>query len=129
MRLTIENFFVLVLADLGPSNSPYSCISLWKNGGGDGMTESRQTLVLEDRKSLSISGIRNVDSFDEQRIELSSVMGTIDITGAGMKIAGLDLTAGNILIQGEIDVLAYSRSKEEKSVRQKSKSALARLLK
>lgn len=93
------------------------------------MTERKQSVVLEDRRVLSVSGVQNVDSFDEQRIELSSVMGQIDIIGTGMKITGLDLSAGNILIQGEVDGIVYSRSKEEKSVRQKSKNALARLLK
>ncbi len=91
--------------------------------------DSKHRLVLEDRKLLTLSGIRNVDSFGEQSIALSSELGAIDITGEGLKITELDLTHGNISIQGQIDSLAYGRSREERTVRHKSKSALARLLK
>lgn len=93
------------------------------------MTESKQKLVLEDRKQLSISGIHNVDGFGDQQIELSTVLGGLDIYGENLKISGLDLTAGNITISGQIDSINYCRSREEKSVRHKSKNALARLLK
>ena len=91
--------------------------------------DSKHRLVLEDRKLLTLSGIRNVDSFSEQSIALSSELGAIDITGEDLKITELDLTHGNISIQGQIDSLTYGRSREERTVRHKSKSALARLLK
>lgn len=93
------------------------------------MAENKQKLVLDERKQLSISGVHNVDSFGDQQIELSSVLGGINITGSSLKISGLDLAAGNILITGEIDSISYCCSREEKSMRHKSKNALARLLK
>ncbi|MDO4732806.1 MAG: sporulation protein YabP [Bacillota bacterium] len=93
------------------------------------MSEKGQKLILDDRKQLSISGINNVDSFGEQQIILSSVFGGMDILGSGLKISGLDLTAGSILITGEIESISYCRSREEKSMRRKSRNALARLLK
>lgn len=93
------------------------------------MSEQKQILTLEDRKQLFISGIRNVDSFGEQQIELNSVLGGIDISGEGLKIAELDVTAGEIRISGEVESIRYCRSKEERSTRQRGKNALARLLK
>ena len=45
------------------------------------MAEGKQRLLLDDRKELLISGVRNVDSFDEQRIELDSSLGGIGIDG------------------------------------------------
>lgn len=93
------------------------------------MAENKQTVILEDRRRLSVSGISNVDSFDEQKIELSGTMGGLDISGAELKIAALDLEKGHIAINGVIESIIYCQSREERSMRHKSKSALSRLLK
>lgn len=93
------------------------------------MVDMRQRLALDERKELLVSGVKNVDSFDENRIELNSTLGGIDICGAGLKIAALNLNEGRVTISGQIDSIAYVKSREEKSVRHKSKNVMARLLK
>ena len=93
------------------------------------MAESKQTMVLEDRQQLNITGITNVDSFDETMIELSGVMGSIDIRGEGLRITALDLDKGKIAVGGTVEAIVYGQSREERSVRHKSKKALSRLLK
>ena len=93
------------------------------------MAESRQRLMLEDRRQLALSGITAVDSFDEQLIQLNSELGGIEICGEGLTIGALDLEQGRVEVSGRIDGVAFVKSREERSVRHKSKNALARLLK
>lgn len=93
------------------------------------MAEGKQRLLMDDRKELLISGVRNVDSFDEQRIELDSILGGIDISGEGLKIAALNLDEGKVTISGQINGVAYVKSREERSVRHKRQNLIARLLK
>lgn len=93
------------------------------------MAESRQRLILEERRELLIGGVLDVESFDETRIELNSSLGGIDISGAGLKIAALNLDEGKITISGQIDSIAYVQSRTERSIKHKSKKALGRLLK
>lgn len=92
------------------------------------MTEIKQRLLLDDRKELMLSGISNVDSFDEQAIELNSNMGGIQIGGDGLKIASLNLDEGKVTISGTITSIVYAKTREEKTMRHKSKNALSRLL-
>lgn len=93
------------------------------------MAENRQTIIIEDRRRLSVNGVNNVESFDENRIQLSGVLGGLDINGEQLKINGLDLDKGQVSISGLITSLAYGLSEEQRSMRHKSKNALARLLK
>lgn len=93
------------------------------------MGEIKQRLVLDDRKEMQVSGVRNVESFDDRQIMLDTVLGGIQLNGEGLKINGLDLEAGQITINGQIDRLEYGKSLEERSVSHKSRTLMSRLLK
>ncbi|MBQ1518730.1 MAG: YabP/YqfC family sporulation protein, partial [Ruminococcus sp.] len=47
----------------------------------DKNTSSEQNLILENRKKLNISGITDVDSFDEKTISLYTQLGELTIQG------------------------------------------------
>ena len=93
------------------------------------MAESRQRMMLEDRRQLVLTGVKAVDSFDEELIQLNSELGGVEISGEGLQIGSLDLDQGRVEITGRIDGVAFVKSREERSVRHKSKNVLARLLK
>lgn len=93
------------------------------------MTEQMQTLVLEDRKELSISAVKDVSGFSEERIQLDSAFGAIDILGQGLKIAAFNLENGTIQITGRVDSIAYQKSRDTRSVRTKGRDMMARILK
>ncbi|MBR2783134.1 MAG: sporulation protein YabP [Firmicutes bacterium] len=93
------------------------------------MAESRQRLLLEERRLLSLTGVKAVESFDEQLIQLDSELGGVEISGEGLQIGALDLEQGRVEVSGRIDGMSFVKSREERSVRHKSKNALARLLK
>ena len=92
------------------------------------MAENRHRLVMEERSGLMISGVTDVAGFDESRIELTGSFGSMDILGADLKIASLDLSEGKVSISGRVDALGYGESREERKVKVKGKKALSRLL-
>jgi sporulation protein YabP len=70
-------------------------------------------LVLEERSSLSISGVEEVDSFDENTISLSTCQGSLIVRGENLHIEKLSLDGGDLRVEGTIDALTY----EERPVR------------
>ena len=70
------------------------------------------TLSLDDRKRLSLTGVEDVDCFNEQLVVLRTPLGTLTITGAGMNISQLNLEDGRVELEGEVDALEYSGGKK-----------------
>ena len=89
----------------------------------------RQKLILTDRKMLEITGVSSVESFDSDRVELSTVLGGLVIAGEEMTIANLNLDVGEVAVTGYISALAYGKNKEEKTMKHKSKNVLGRIMK
>ncbi len=65
-------------------------------------------LVLEERKHLTVCGVKDVDSFDEQTIVALTTMGEITVTGSGLKINRFSVELGELAIDGEISSVSYS---------------------
>lgn len=83
-----------------------------------------QNLILENRKNLSISGITDVDSFDEKAICLYTQLGELTIQGRELHIDNMSIETGDMTITGDIWAVVYG-DKERKS----PLSALGRLFK
>ena len=64
--------------------------------------------ILEDRKTLSVSGVNDVDSFDEQTIVAVTDLGELTIRGEKLHITRLSLEIGELQIEGNIAALSYS---------------------
>ena len=67
-------------------------------------------LILEDRKKLVVSGVEDVDSFDEQTVVAYTAVGELMIKGAGLHINKLSLETGELTLDGEISSLTYSEN-------------------
>ena len=65
-------------------------------------------VILEDRKRLSLTGVEDVDCFNEQLVVLRTPLGTLTVAGAGLNISQLSLETGRVEIEGEVDALEYS---------------------
>lgn len=78
------------------------------------MTEEKKTsflphnCILEDRRSLSVSGVNDVDSFDEQTIIASTDLGELTVRGEKLHITKLSLEIGELQIEGNISALTYT---------------------
>ena len=66
------------------------------------------------RRSMDISGVREVDSFDELGVILKTCCGELTVEGKDIKISVLDTERGVVSLDGKIDALFYSDSEDGK---------------
>ena len=72
------------------------------------MQGSKHFIELEQRKSLTVSGVESVSSFSEAKIVLSLFGGDrMSIVGTGLKITGFSKTSGSFTAEGEFIGLSY----------------------
>lgn len=69
---------------------------------------SFQNIVLENRERLSITGIHDVFSFDDQIIIIETELGLLTIKGEDLKINKLSIDTSDFIVEGKINSLAYS---------------------
>lgn len=78
------------------------------------MTEEKRTvkkihnIILENRSSLTLSGVTDVGSFDEQVIIVSTDIGELTIKGENLHISRLSIETGDLTVDGTISQLSYS---------------------
>ncbi len=73
----------------------------------DKTVKQSHNLILENRKSLSISGITDVDSFDEREVILYTQIGEMTVQGRELHIDSMSVETGDMLITGEIWAIVY----------------------
>ena len=61
-----------------------------------------QNLVLENRKKLSVSGVNDVLSFDDQVVMVDTELGLLTVKGENIRINKLSLDTAEVIIEGEI---------------------------
>mgnify|MGYP003374426552 FL=1 len=64
-----------------------------------------QNLMLENREKLLIQGVQQVESFDEESIQLDTLLGALVIRGRGLHIDRIDDQNGEVAVTGEIVAL------------------------
>jgi sporulation protein YabP len=64
--------------------------------------------ILEDRRTLSVTGVNDVDSFDEQTIVAVTDLGELTIRGEKLHITRLSLEIGELQVEGNIASLSYT---------------------
>lgn len=92
------------------------------------MPELQHELTLTGRSRFLATGVLQVISFDDGEILLETEMGTLALRGEEMHITHLDLTAGEVAIQGSVAALEY-REQRSKKIKKKGKNILERILK
>ena len=64
-------------------------------------------IILEDRKNLMVSGVSDVDSFDEESVVLFTELGELTVSGGNLHMNKLSVETGEVTIEGEIDSISY----------------------
>ena len=64
-------------------------------------------LILDNRKEASVTGVKDVISFDEKEILLQTADGKLQIRGSGLHVKGLNLEKGEAALAGHVDSLVY----------------------
>ncbi len=70
--------------------------------------DNKCNLFLENRKKLTLSGVIEVISFDEQKIDLTTGLGNLTIKGEELKMNKLDVQNGDVIISGAIASIVYN---------------------
>ena len=73
-----------------------------------------QNLILENRGKLSISGVLDVFSFDDQVVILETELGLLTVKGENLRINKLSIDTSEVVVEGNIFSLAYSDKEMEK---------------
>ena len=74
-----------------------------------------QNLILENRGKLSISGVNDVLSFDDQVVMVETELGLLTVKGENIRINKLSIDTSEVIIEGDISYLAYSDKELEKN--------------
>ncbi|MBE6936007.1 MAG: sporulation protein YabP [Ruminococcaceae bacterium] len=65
-------------------------------------------LILQNREKLSVSGVEDVENFDDREIVIVTSHGKLTVTGSGLHMGRLSLDEGELAIEGIVDTLEYS---------------------
>lgn len=69
--------------------------------------EKSHHIILEEREQLVVSGVEEVESFDENTILLTTAQGALEIQGEGLHIEKLSLDGGDLKVEGRVNALLY----------------------
>ncbi len=73
-----------------------------------------QNLILENRGKLSISGVLDVLSFDDQVVIVETELGLLTVKGENLRINKLSIDTSEVMVEGTISLLSYSDKDSEK---------------
>ena len=85
-----------------------------KSNGLNQNVSTVQNIILENREKLSISGVLDVLSFDDQIVILETELGLLTVKGENLRINKLSLDTTEVIVDGEIYNLGYSEKETGK---------------
>ena len=65
-------------------------------------------ITMLGREKLTVSGVKDVDSFDEDKIVAYTVEGIMTVKGADFRINRLNVDDGELEVEGDIDSIEYA---------------------
>ena len=72
-----------------------------------GSTMAAHRLELDGRERLTVSGVEDVERFDETGIVMATSAGLLVVTGEDLHIGKLSLDGGELHVDGRIDSISY----------------------
>lgn len=69
--------------------------------------EARHRLDLMGRKTLSVEGVTDVDTFNDNRLLVRTTMGNLWVKGTGLHIRLLNVEEGKLEVDGQVNSLEY----------------------
>ena len=74
----------------------------------DGKMNLPHSITIQDRERLSVTGVEDIENFDERETVLYTALGKLLIRGQDMKMERLSVDDGALVIHGQIDAVEYS---------------------
>ena len=77
------------------------------------MAEERipHRLTLEERNRLTMTGVTEVVSFEENMVVLHTSLGTLMVQGRDLQLKTLSQEGGQVAVEGSVSALAYAEPK------------------
>lgn len=88
--------------------------------------ELNHAVQISERKNITITGVKKLESFDKREFFLESVMGFVLIKGEGLELIKLDTWEGILSIKGQVNGLNYIEGTGKKA---SGESILSKLFK
>lgn len=82
-------------------------MSQYYDTSGSKSSVPEHDVVMRGRKQLEITGVKQVESFDNEEFLLETVMGFLAIRGHNLQMKNLDVDKGIVSIKGKIYDLVY----------------------
>jgi len=76
-------------------------------------TFSNHSLIMENRKQLTLTGVSDVCSFDENSVTMQTAMGELAVKGSELRISGFNRETGEISMEGNVYALVYTDDRRE----------------
>lgn len=64
-------------------------------------------ISIAERKNVIVTGVKKIESFDNEEFLMDTTLGFLVIKGSGLEIIKLDTYQGNVSIKGQVDSLNY----------------------
>ena len=71
-------------------------------------------LTLNERSRLSITGVSEVVSFDENTVVLHTSVGTLNIHGQQLQLKQLSPDGGQVCVDGKVSALIYEEPRDSR---------------
>jgi len=82
-----------------------------QSAGGKEMDDKNKAMphhiILEERRRLTVSGVSDVESFNENGVVCRTNRGTLLIKGSNLRVDKLSLEGGDLAVEGAVDSLLY----------------------
>ena len=69
---------------------------------------TNQNIIMENREKVSVTGVIDIHSFDDELVIAQTDLGILTIKGDDLKMNKLNLENNELLIEGKIIAVAYS---------------------
>lgn len=69
---------------------------------------TNQNIIMENREKISVTGVIDIHSFDDELVLVQTDLGILTIKGDDLKMNKLNLENNELIIEGKIIAVAYS---------------------
>ena len=67
-----------------------------------------QNIIMENREKVTVSGVIDIHSFDDELVLAQTELGILTIKGDDLKMNRLNLENNELIVEGQIVAVAYS---------------------
>lgn len=70
-------------------------------------------IYIENRNKLSVSGVKEVESFSSDGVVFYTVLGQLSVRGFNLKLTGLENDTGVLNVEGNINGIVYTDDRKK----------------